>query len=350
MMASPDSGEVFMLTTRVLAACAATVVLTAVAEAGPSPEAVCQSGKLKATGAYSACRLKADAVAAIKGTVADYAKCASKFSVKFPAHETKAGPNVCPTEGDVSDIDDFVGDCEHALDLVLDGNAGSPSVCGDGLRDTGEACDRSDLGGKSCASLGATDFTGLACTDACRFDFSGCQYTSIPATRYNDLGDGTIVDTWSGLMWEKKTGTPGSFVVCNTPGACPDLHDVNNSYAWSGAVPAFDGPVLTNFLDLLNDVAGGGASCFAGYCDWRLPTTLELRVLLQDDGWTGSCLVTPCVDPAFPGLTGSGGYWSAMTNGGDPNSAWWVRFDGGGGLFTTFKGSSRYARAVRSAL
>src|SRR5690348_12170956 len=118
-----------MFTVRVLAACAATITFVSFADAGPTPEAACQAGKLKATASYSACRLKADAVAAIKGVAADYLKCASKFSEKFPATETKAGPGVCPTEGDVAGIDDLVGDCEHAVDLVLDAGGGSPSVC-----------------------------------------------------------------------------------------------------------------------------------------------------------------------------------------------------------------------------
>lgn len=331
-------------------ACTSTFLLAGWAEAGPSPAAVCQAGKLKATASYSACRLKADAVAAIKGTPAVYTKCDDKFSDKFPATETKAGPGVCTTEGDAAALQTFLSACEHAADLALDDAGLAPSVCGDGVRGTGEACDGADLDGKSCATFGSSSFTGLTCTTACEFDFSGCAQAALPASRYVDVGDGTITDVWSGLMWEKKTGTFSGFVTCNTVGSCTDPHDVNNSYAWTTAAPAYDGPVRTNFLDLLNDVAGGGASCFAGHCDWRLPTVLEQRVLLQADGWTGTCAATPCVDPDLPGPTGSGGYWTSTTDAGDPTKAWWVRYDFGGGTFTAFKGVNRFARAVRSAL
>ncbi|HYC55817.1 MAG TPA: hypothetical protein VEL28_12860 [Candidatus Binatia bacterium] len=34
----------------------------------------------------------------------------------------------------------------------------------------------------------------------------------------------------------------------------------------------FDGTAKTAFLDRLNDLANGGANCFAGHCDWRLPS------------------------------------------------------------------------------
>jgi subtilisin family serine protease len=46
-------------------------------------------------------------------------------------------------------------------------------TCGDGIVDTGEACDGSDLDGESCTSLGYTGGT-LSCSGSCTFVTSGC--------------------------------------------------------------------------------------------------------------------------------------------------------------------------------
>jgi hypothetical protein len=47
------------------------------------------------------------------------------------------------------------------------------SQCGNGVRETGEACDGADLGGSSCESIGYMSGT-LTCQSSCLFDFSQC--------------------------------------------------------------------------------------------------------------------------------------------------------------------------------
>jgi hypothetical protein len=50
-----------------------------------------------------------------------------------------------------------------------------PWICGNGVREGGEACDGADLGSASCKSLGFYDDTNaLACNSLCRFDISKC--------------------------------------------------------------------------------------------------------------------------------------------------------------------------------
>ena len=113
---------------------------------------------------------------------------------------------------------------------------------------------------------------------------------------------------------------------------------------------AFDGPAKTAFLDVLNDVASNGTNCFAGHCDWRLPTVMELKHILLEPEAVFTCSADPCIDPAFPGAVGSGGAWSATTLSDTPTNAYWLRFDLGGGVHTSVKISSRYMRAVRGGL
>jgi len=47
------------------------------------------------------------------------------------------------------------------------------SVCGNGIKEGGEQCDGSDLGGATCQSLGYSGGT-LSCTSFCNFNISGC--------------------------------------------------------------------------------------------------------------------------------------------------------------------------------
>jgi hypothetical protein len=79
--------------------------------------------------------------------------------------------------------------------------------------------------------------------------------------RFVDNGDGTISDTATGLVWEKKSNDGG-------------IHDSSKTFAWStGASGSPDGTVFTQFLAALNKQP------FAGHSDWRLPTAEEFRSL-----------------------------------------------------------------------
>lgn len=69
------------------------------------PSEKCESKKLKHSAVYAACRLKADAKARLKRSAADYTKCEEKFATKMAKAEEGAGLGVCPTEGDVSQVD-----------------------------------------------------------------------------------------------------------------------------------------------------------------------------------------------------------------------------------------------------
>jgi hypothetical protein len=165
-------------------------------------------------------------------------------------------------------------------------------------------------------------YTGVWAKLAARASGSG---TPCAAARF--LDDGSIVtDNLTGLQWEKKTEDAS-------------MHDKNNSYSWSATGTAADGTAYTAFLPTLN------AGCFAGQCDWRLPTLLELQTILLEPF---ACVTSPCIDATF-GPTEASVYWSS-TGFGDIRFAWIVNFNDGGALVDFRVQGSETIRAVRGGL
>jgi len=116
------------------------------------------------------------------------------------------------------------------------------------------------------ASLVAIVLAGALTTIACHRSRPAERSTSEPATREGSLvenGDGTVTDTSTGLVWEKK---------CNCRGT---VHDFEATYFWSG-----DGrhETIWDWLRALNTEGGTG---FAGHSDWRIPNVKELVSLVD---------------------------------------------------------------------
>jgi hypothetical protein len=151
--------------------------------------------------------------------------------------------------------------------------------------------------------------------------------------RFVDNADGTILDTNTGLVWEKKSDD-GS------------LHDKDSVFPWSSLV-------TDTIWDWLAQVNTEGGSGFAGHADWRIPNVKELQTII-DYGRS-----SPAVDPAFNAActTGCGVltcsctsissfYWSSTTSAGSATSAWRVSFSDGR-LFDVDKSEVLRVRAVR---
>jgi hypothetical protein len=146
--------------------------------------------------------------------------------------------------------------------------------------------------------------------------------------RYQDNGDGTVTDLLTALQWEKKTDDAG-------------IHDKDNLYTWSAGGTAADGTAFTSLVATLN------TGCFAGHCDWRLPTRAELQTILLDP-----CAAAPCIDPVFGPIDLSSQFYSATSYLEDPELAWEQGFlMASPPLFTTKDGpGALHVRAVRGGL
>jgi len=142
---------------------------------------------------------------------------------------------------------------------------------------------------------------------------------------YLDLGNGTIRDKRTALMWEKLSDDD-------------TIHDKDNTYSWAEAFEK---------IDELNT-----PPCFAGFCDWRLPNSFELYSLLDlgnvspavsapfSTGCVTDCTVLTC------SCTASLGYWSSTTYPSTPQTAWVVNF-GSGSVLAGGKSPGNRVRAVR---
>jgi hypothetical protein len=117
-----------------------------------------------------------------------------------------------------------------------------------------------------------------------------------------DNGDGTVTDTITGLMWQKRTSS--------------------TTQKWEEA--------LKSAKDLT----------LAGYDDWRLPTVKELQSIVDFS------IRYPVVDTAFFPRTLSFSFWSSTTCADRTDVAWGVSFWGGEGAANN-KLQGQSVRAIR---
>jgi hypothetical protein len=208
-------------------------------------------------------------------------------------------------------------------------------VCGNGLLEGEEDCDKDLPLDATCATLG---FEGgdVACA-FCVYDTTGCY-----EARFDGSG-ATVIDLETGLEWEKKVASDG---VANFE----NPNDADNDYTWcAGSETAcndennpFDGTIATDFLARLN---GSSGACYQGHCDWRLPTLAELQAISLDSEACESapCVAAPALLPMRPNY-----YWSSTPYIFDPAIAWLLNF-GDGTPTASYKPARSYVRAVRTA-
>jgi hypothetical protein len=134
---------------------------------------------------------------------------------------------------------------------------------------------------------------------------------SWPLPRFVDLGDGTIVDKLTGLMWTKDANLAGF-------------------KTWQEA------------LDYVASMNSGNIENF-GYTDWRLPNINELESLIDADQCSPAL---PKGDP-FNNVQSYTNYWSSTTYAGHTSHAWCV-YMGNGSVGLYVKSGGYYVWPVRS--
>lgn len=153
------------------------------------------------------------------------------------------------------------------------------------------------------------------------FHGQDAQYQG-PARSYTDLGNGTVRDNVTGLVWEKKTSMDNVSNYSNP-------HDADNEYTWCDPNPGTNGGRqgtcgdhdTQDFIDQLNNTN------FGGHNDWRLPTVKELATLADLGRFY------PAIDPVFAATTWHDLYWSSTTVASNSAIAWHVYFLNGYAYF-----------------
>lgn len=117
--------------------------------------------------------------------------------------------------------------------------------------------------------------------------------------RYVDNGDGTISDHQTGLMWEKKLADDDPACI-NAHLSDRNVHCAINAYTATGKDiydnPVGEGSLYTEFLATLNldIIEDTSSTCFANYCDWRVPKLSELNSIVIEN-----CDPNSCIDQIF---------------------------------------------------
>jgi len=127
-----------------------------------------------------------------------------------------------------------------------------------------------------------------------------------PEPRFTDIGDGTVKDNLTGLVWLQDTNC----IDTHYSGFDNDDTVADGQVFWQHAL---------DFVTGIND--GTYPNCGAGFTDWRLPNIREI-VSLADYGNHGPAL--PNGHPFVNVGLDAEGYWTSTTVHNHAYGAWWT--------------------------
>ena len=138
-----------------------------------------------------------------------------------------------------------------------------------------------------------------------------------PNSRYRIQGDGTVIDTRTGLMW-MQCSLDQTYEASDN--SCSES---TIGYTWQAAL------------------AEASGYSFSDYDDWRLPNRQELSSLVAYDRYSPSIN-----SDVFPN-TISSYYWSSSPTSDSSGYAWGFSFSDGDDIYV-WRADSYYVRLVRS--
>ena len=144
-----------------------------------------------------------------------------------------------------------------------------------------------------------------------------CNNVSVILAEFHDNDDGTVIDTATGLIWQK----------CSMGQTWDDSNGCSGSvaiYTWQAAQLACR------------------HSSWAGYDNWRLPEQNELQSIVDGGRYD------PAIDQTFFPNTLSSCYWSSSLYSYIDNYAWLINFYNGDDSYVSRISNNFYVRAVRS--
>ncbi len=137
------------------------------------------------------------------------------------------------------------------------------------------------------------------------YAYSGVTW---PNPRFQDNGDGTVLDILTGLNWMKNANV----MPTSNPGFDTDSTADDGRVTWQHAL---------DFIAALNSVS------YLGYSDWRLPNINELRSLIHLGIDPGPMIPADHLFTNFP--TSPAGYHTSTSLESGANNSWYVFFDTG---------------------
>lgn len=289
------------------------------ASAAPSPGQKCETGKNHEAGKYAACLHKAEAkLLKTKGACSVSSDTVCYGDADCPTSET--------CSKDLSKYGTAVSKCETKFQAkwakLTQQALDKGDACPDGLADSDIRTVVDD-----CVANVAGALAGAGLTD-CNGDLAQCS--GDPGTCNSDL------DTCTTNRATCSVDLDSCNAALSTSNGNLNTCTANFQTAQSGTATAanvLSGKTFTTFLATLNGAFDG--NCFAGHCDWRLPTVAELQSLLAG---SDPCATHPCIDPVFNNnctsgcdvtscsCTGPGVYWTGVTDEATPSKAFHVDF------------------------